>query len=158
VARGIEIGLEAIAGALGVEGVEDDYQAVVRAHALPVANHRRRDQVRLAVVHACGDVHGIVVIDHVDLGALAGLGLIAGADLVKVGDHLGLLPHSLIYPAVDDRRRGHAHGSHLLLGHHRCGGHVLGRGCGGQGQGNGGGKGSGQAGSAGSGGVSFHQR
>ena len=139
-ARGIEIGLEAVAGALGVEGVEDHYQAVVRAHALPVANHGRRDQVWLAVVHAGGDVHGIVVIHHVDLGALAGLGLITGANLVKVGDRLGLLPDGLVHSAVDDRRRGHAHCAHLLLRHYRGARHVLGRNGGGKGQGNGGGK------------------
>ncbi len=64
----IEIGFEAVARPALIEGIENDYQAVVIGQALSVADSRRSDQFRIAVVHAGPDVQGILGINYVQLG------------------------------------------------------------------------------------------
>ena len=52
-----------------VEGVEDDREVLVVEDAEVVAPHlRRHHPLRLAVVTAAGDVHGVVVVEDPDLG------------------------------------------------------------------------------------------
>lgn len=47
--------------------------------------------------------------------ALGGLHAIAWSDLLEIRDDVGLLPHGLVQPAVDDGRSVDAHHSHDLV-------------------------------------------
>ena len=122
VAHAVGVRLEAITAAARVERVEDHHEPIVGPQPLAVPVRRRRDQRRLAVVHACAYIEGVVVVEDIDLGRLGRRRAVAGSYLMEVGDDVGRLPNRFVELAVDDgRRRGSDHADRLASVGGGCG-------------------------------------
>ncbi len=94
------IGLEEIAGAVVVEGADDPHEAVVGAQPGIALQLIGQDALGVGVEEHGADVERFVVIEHANLGGLAGFPALHRLLLAELGDRPGLGPDRVIQGAV----------------------------------------------------------